>query len=554
MTSSASSPKALDLTERRLRDRRAAERLTRIAAIDIGSNSIRQIVADVTHAGGIQVVDEMKAAPRLGAGLGTSGTLTDESMDRAVEALQRMATLARQLGAVRIEAVATSAVRDAANAVDFLERVRRDTGLKIRVLDGEEEARLSYRSAIAHFDLGVGRSVVMDIGGGSLELALSAEGIIERLQSLPLGALRLSERFLSDGRGGKRVKKLRKFVREEIRVSIPVRDWRGAQLIGSGGTFTNLAGMYLARQGIATARNVHAAQIPRSEVEHILDVLDAMTPDERRTVAGLNPERADIIVAGLAVAAEVMARIEARELIVSRYGIREGLLLEAARVAPVVADPGNARERSVLEFAQRCHYEPLHAKQVQRLALRLFDALGSRLGLTSEDRQVLADAALMHDVGYHISYERHHKHAYHLIVHAELLGVPPTEQVLVANVARYHRGAVPRKRHRNYGALDRPLRKRIKRLAAILRVADGFDRGHVGGVDDLRVRWTQRAIRITATSAHPGHHARLEAWGAHRKSALLAEVAGVPVEIIGPDGTVHSSLSLVEEGSSSEGE
>ena len=554
MTSSAAASKSLDLTERRLRDRRAAERLTRIAAIDIGSNSIRQIVADVTHAGGIQVVDEMKAAPRLGAGLGSTGTLTSESMDRAVEALQRMATLARQLGAVRIEAVATSAVRDAANAADFLERVRRDTGLKIRVLDGEEEARLSYRSAIAHFDLGVGRSVVMDIGGGSLELALSAEGIIERLRSLPLGALRLSERVLSDGRGGKRLKKLRKFVREEIRVSIPVRDWRGAQLIGSGGTFTNLAGMYLARQGIFTARNVHAAQIPRSEVEHILDVLDAMTPDERRAVPGLNPERADIIVAGLAVAAEVMARIEARDLTVSRYGIREGLLLEAARVAPVVADPGNARERSVLEFAQRCHYEPLHAKQVQRLALRLFDALGARLGLTAEDRQVLADAALLHDVGYHISYERHHKHAYHLIVHAELLGVPPMEQVLVANVARYHRGTPPKKRHRNYGALDRPLRRRIKRLAAILRVADGFDRGHVGGVDDLKVRWTQRAIRITATSAHPGHHVRLEAWGAHRKSALLAQVAGVPVEIIAPDGMVHSSLTLVEEGSRAEGE
>jgi exopolyphosphatase / guanosine-5'-triphosphate,3'-diphosphate pyrophosphatase len=553
MTSTAGAAKSLDLTERRLRDRRAAERLTRIAAIDIGSNSIRQIVADVTNAGAIQVVDEMKTAPRLGAGLESEGTLAPESMDRAVEALQRMATLARQLGAARIEAVATSAVRDAANATEFLERVRRETGLKIRVLDGEEEARLSYRSAIAHFDLGVGRSVVMDIGGGSLELALSAEGIIERLRSLPLGALRLSERFLEDGRS-KGLKKLRKFVREQIRVSIPVRDWRGAQLIGSGGTFTNLAGIYLTRQGVFTAGNVHAAQIPRGDVEHILDALDAMTPEERRAVPGLNPERADIIVAGLAVAAEVMARVEARDLIVSRYGIREGILLEAARVAPVIADPGSARERSVSEFAQHCHFEPLHATQVQRLALRLFDALGQRLGLTPDDRQVLADAALLHDVGYHISYERHHKHAYHLIVHAELLGVSPTEQVLVANVARYHRGAAPKKRHRNYGALDRPLRQRIKRLAAILRVADGFDRGHVGGVDDVRVRWTQRAIRITASSANAAHHLRLETWGAHRKSGLLAEITGVPVEIIAPDGTVHSSLSLDVEDGSGDGE
>src|SRR5262249_54146251 len=152
--------------------------------------------------------------------------------------------------------------------------------------------------------------------------------------------------------------KLRRAVKQQIRAHVARRDWRGAQLIGSGGTFTNVAGIYLARQGILTAaRSVHAAHIPRSDLEHILDMLADMTSDERREVPGLNPERADIIVAGIAVAAEVLRRLETRELVVSRYGIREGLLLEAARVAPTIADPGEARARSMTDFAQRCHAE-----------------------------------------------------------------------------------------------------------------------------------------------------------------------------------------------------
>ncbi|HEY2064655.1 MAG TPA: Ppx/GppA phosphatase family protein, partial [Gemmatimonadaceae bacterium] len=528
------------------RGARAVPGARRIAAIDIGSNSVRQIVADVTPDGAITVVDEMKAAPRLGADLETTGVLGSAAIERAAEAIGRMATLARQLGAERIEAVATSAVRDATNARQFLARVRQEAGLEPRIIAGEDEARLSYRSALAHFDLGVGRTVVMDIGGGSLELALAADGVLDNLVSLPFGALRLAERYLQQGGGLKALRRLRDEIRDPIRNALPSRDWRGSQLIGSGGTFTNLAGIYLARHGMLAARNVHATPVPRVDLEHIVDTLAAMTPDERRSVAGLNPERSDIIVAGLAVAAEVMARLEARELVVSRYGIREGLLLEAARVSPTVADPGEARERSVREFAERCHYEQGHAEQVQRLALRLFDTLGARLGCTPEDRAALADAALLHDVGYHINYDRHHKHSYHLIVHAELLGIPPTEQLVIANVARYHRGAPPKKKQGNFGPLDRPLRQRIVRLSALLRVADGFDRGHVGAVGRLGVRWMKRAIRITPKPVRSGVPLRLELWGAHRKSQLLAELAGVPVEVVDSDGAVLSSVDAGE--------
>ncbi len=519
----------------------AAGAVRRIAAIDIGSNSVRQIVADVTAEGGITVIDEMKAAPRLGADLELTGVLGSQSMQRAAEAIGRMAELARQLGAQRIEAVATSAVRDAGNASEFVARVRQEAGIQVRIIDGADEARLSYMSALAHFDLGVGRTVVMDIGGGSLELAMAADGVLDDLVSLPFGALRLTERYLHDGATRKAIARLRRDVRDGLRDVLPRRDWRGAQLIGSGGTFTNLASIHLARRGMLTARNVHATAVPRVEVEHILDTIAAASADERRNIVGLNPERADIIVAGLAVAAEVLARIEAREVQVSRYGIREGLLLEAARVTPTVADPGVARERSVREFAERCHFEAPHAEHVLRLALRLFDALGARLGCAPEERAELADAALLHDVGYHISYDRHHKHAYHLIVHAELLGITPAEQIVIANVARYHRGTPPRKKHGNYGVLEAQMRRRIQRLSAILRVADGFDRGHVGAVRDVKVRWMQRAIRITPVAARGANVLRLELWGAHRKSGLLAELAGVPVEIIGPDGAVLSS-------------
>src|SRR6267154_3451977 len=508
----------------------------RISAIDIGSNSIRQTIADVSPTGTIRVVDEMKAAPRLGAGLYKKGALSEVAIQNALTALTRMATLANQLGVKRTEVVATSAVRDASNGDDFLKLVRSETGLKIKVLRGEDEARLSFRSALAHFDLGVGRAVVMDIGGGSLELALSADGLVDRLISLPLGAVSVTERDLGAGKKGMR--KLRKDVWLELRRHLSARHWHAARIFCSGGTFTSLASIYLARIGMESAKTVHGTVIPRIELEHIVDMLRNMSLPERQGVPGLSAARSDIILGGLAVAAEVAARVEAKELVVSAYGIREGILLESAHVAPSPADPGEARERSVRELAERTHYEAPHSNHVQKLSLQLFDAIGLRLGCIPDDRKLLADAALLHDIGYHISYDKHNKHSYHLIEHAELLGMTPIEQIVVANVARYHRGAEPRKKHRNYGGLERPVRQTIKRLSAILRVADGFDRGHASAVAEIKVRWVERALRITAVPAHHVYNLRLDLWGASRKSNLLSVVAGSLVEKVAPDGSV----------------
>jgi len=535
MTPAASAPK-LTLS---IPPAKSGDADQRICAIDIGSNSIRQIIADVSPTGNIRVIDEIKAAPRLGAGVERTGRLSEVAIQNALAALGRMAALAKQLGAKRTEVIATSAVRAASNGQLFLDLVREETGLRVRVVNGEDEAALSFRSALAHFDLGVGRAAILDIGGGSLELALSADGLVERLISLPLGAIRMTEEFLADGRR-KGLTRLRKHVRKQLAQHLSSRHWSGSRLICSGGTATNLAGIYLARKGMESARTIHETVVPRVDLEHIIEVLNTMSASERQGVPGLTPARADIIVAGLAVIAEVVSRVEARELVVSAYGIREGVLLEAARIAPTAADPGEARERSVQQLAERTHFEAPHSKHVQSLALQLFDSLGARLGCKPSDRKLLADAALLHDIGYHINYDKHHKHSYHLVQHAELLGMTPADQIIVANVARYHRGSEPKRRHVNFGELDAEMRDTIVRLSAILRIADGFDRGHAGAVERIKVRWTKRALRLTAVPNHRARSLRLDLWGAARKSRLLSRVADARVEIVSPDGKVLS--------------
>jgi exopolyphosphatase/guanosine-5'-triphosphate,3'-diphosphate pyrophosphatase len=519
------------------RGARRSEDSVRVAAIDIGSNSIRQIIADVSPSGAIHVVDEMKAAPRLGTGLDASGALDEGAIARAIDALDRMATLATRMRSDRVEVVATSAVRDASNRAEFLERVEEATGLRVRVLSGEEEAHLGHLSARAHFDLAGKRAVVMDIGGGSLELALSHDGEVQHLVSLPFGALRLTEQWLGTGARPRDLPGVREFVRQALEPALPRSHWRCGMLIGSGGTFTNLAAIHLAESGLGEAGGVHGTSVDRATLERILNRLAAMTPKERAQVPGLNPARADIIVAGLAVAAEVMTRLDAPALVASGFGIREGILLESASVREAFSGSESTRKRSVRALAERCRYDRRHGEQVRRLALQLFDLLGDALGAAPDERHALADAALLHDVGYLIGHQGHHKHSYHLIVHADMLGMTPQERLIVANVARYHRGSTPRLTHENYRVLDERSRSVVVRLSALLRLADGFDRGHVSAVDQLEVERSAEEIRIRTLPSSHDVPPRLELWGAQRKRGLLEDVAGVKVVIEGAESS-----------------
>jgi exopolyphosphatase / guanosine-5'-triphosphate,3'-diphosphate pyrophosphatase len=293
----------------------------RIAAIDVGSNTVLLLIADDNPTAGLTIIAEAEDQPRLGAGVSATGRLSQAAMARTLEILERMLELCRAHGVSRIAAVATAAVREAENRAEFVQLVRAH-GIPLQTISPETEAALSYRSAAHHFP-GAERTLVADIGGGSLELIGASGARIRLSRSLPLGAVRLTELALPLSA-----------LRDQIRAldqSVPGRDWSGSAVIGSGGTFANLAAMALAQRGVS-GQPVHGVEISAKEIENLLARLSALSPEDRRQVPGLQPERADIIVAGVAVAAELLDWVNASSVKVNRYGLREGLLLEMAGI------------------------------------------------------------------------------------------------------------------------------------------------------------------------------------------------------------------------------
>lgn len=296
----------------------------RLAAIDVGSNTILLLVAEPDAAGGLIITREAEDQPRLAAGLGTTGRLSEAAMDRALQSLVRMRDLAAKEGATRMDAVATAAVREAENGAEFLDRVRR-AGLPLRLISPEVEAELAYLSAAHHFP-DSDATLVADIGGGSMELVGARKDRVVLRVSLPLGAVRLTELGLSS-------EALRAYIRTRLSPVLGDAEWQDAQVVGSGGTFANLAGMVLARRSHPSGDSIQGLRVRVGELEQVLSTLEDMSVEERRTVPGLRPERADIIVAGLTAADELLRLVHGREVAVNRYGLREGLLLEMAGLA-----------------------------------------------------------------------------------------------------------------------------------------------------------------------------------------------------------------------------
>lgn len=500
----------------------AAPPRERLGAIDVGSNSIRLLVAEYDPATGLEVIDEVKDQPRLATGVADTGALDPDAMDRAFAALERMRGVAERRGVARLVAVATSAMRTASNGPAFAERIRRELGIPLEIIDEDREARLSWRSVAHHFPLDDGRTVVADIGGGSLELVAAVDGLVESTVSLPFGAVRLTEQYLP-GRHEtwREVAVLRKHVRAALKKALPWRDWHQATLIGSGGTFTNLGRMAAARRGHATDP-IHGTVVATGEVEALLEWLSTRTREERARVPGLNPQRADIILAGLAVTAELQALLAGRELTVSAFGLREGLLLElvgADAAPPKSSDP----LRPLREFVDRCRGDRRHVEQVRVLALALFDQLGDTLGCEPAERALLEAASLLHDVGQLVSYRRHHRHSYQLIMHADRLGLGARDRTLVALISRYHRKGGPKRRHEEFAALDDAEQQVVRRLSGLLRVADGLDRGHTASVERVTATLLEDRCVIRAWPRLAGVDLSLELWGAGRKSDVLAK-------------------------------
>lgn len=500
------------------------ERRERLAAIDVGSNSIRLLVAEVGPHSGITVIDEVKEQPRLATGVAQTGRLDPNAMERAIAGLRRMNGVCERRGVSRIAAVATAAVREAVNGEVFVKRVKDEIGLDLKIIDSDTEAALSYRSVAHHFPLEGGRTVVADIGGGSLELIGAVDGMIEHTLSLPFGAVRLTELHLDQNDSRKAVRELREYLRRQFRRRLPLRDWSATTLIGSGGSFTNLARMAAARRGLSAADPVHGTAVTVAEVEHLLAWLAAMSPEKRAAVPGLNPQRADIILAGLAVTAELLERIETREIKISAFGLREGLILDmaGADAAPAAVEP----LRLIREFAERCHSDRRHIEHVRVLALNLFDLLAERLEVTADERGILEAAALLHDVGQLVSYRKHHKHSYQLIMHGERLPFSSRERGMVALVSRYHWGKGPKKKHKEFGHLSSDDQTIVRRLAGILRIAEGLDRGHSAIVEKLTVEVCPTVLTIKAVPRYAGADLSLECWGALEHADVLTKVLG----------------------------
>ncbi len=556
-------PAALNGTHgKHAKDKPATSRGTgsrrRLAAIDVGTNSIRLIVAEAAPDGSYRILDDEKEITRLGKGLSATGKLSADAIEHSVVTIARMKSIAEGYGAQEIQVVGTSAAREAKNGSVLEKQVRERSGLDLKIISGEEEAMLAYRSAANAFDLSGVAGAVVDIGGGSTEIILSAAvggeagadarraglggGVIERVYSIPMGAVRLTDQFGGPEQcSGKRFDEMCDHIKELLKEHVGRAPFSPQLVVGTGGTLTTLASMVLLKElgpngdGLFSG-GVQGLEVGRADLRHLLEYLRTLPVKERSRVPGLSADRADIIVAGLAIIDGVLKRLGANRVRVHEGGIRDGILLSMVGDARDGADGGAAKRdpmRSVRRFAKSCAYEAAHAKHVTGLALQIFDQLAAQkdrfkpvsgMAFGSEQRLLLEAASLLHDIGYLINYAQHHKHSYHLIVHADLPGLTTNQVQVIANVARYHRAADPKPKHRPFAMLSEQDRTVVRALSGILRIADGLDRTHMQSVASIDLKIEHGQVFFEVASAH---EPAVDLWGAVRKGGLFKEVFGL---------------------------
>jgi exopolyphosphatase/guanosine-5'-triphosphate,3'-diphosphate pyrophosphatase len=504
--------------------------LPRLAAIDIGTNSFRCIVVEVDPQEGFRILDDEKAQVRLGEGLNQSGIISPTAQKRAIEALQRMCKIISGLGAQMVEVVATSAVRKASNRDEFIQKVKQKTGLQIKVIDGEVEAELATLSVHHNFAMEQQRFAMADIGGGSVEIVLASGRHTETVTSLELGTVFLTETFVhSDPPAETELKQLRKHIRKALKSQGIGEGLPVSCLVGSGGTMTNIGSMVMAMRG-EQYESVHRYEVLHSEIIHLLAMLTRKNHKERQNTPGLSPERADIIIAGMILTDELMRRSKTNLLRINAKGIREGLILQSLQKRGLLPAGGQPRDwrSSVLDFARSCRFDEQHSEQVCRLALKIFDTVAPSNGLGKRCKELLEAGALLHDIGYFISYHQHHKHSYHLIRHANLFGFTPREREIIANLARYHRKAKPKKNHSNFSPLSVEDQLLVRKLGGILRLADGLDRRRNRQIRDFDCQLDKGMLKLTLVG---DGDLSVEAYGAETKGELFCDIFGYQLNV-----------------------
>jgi exopolyphosphatase / guanosine-5'-triphosphate,3'-diphosphate pyrophosphatase len=494
----------------------------RLAAIDVGSNSVHMIIADVTREGHIDVVDRVKEMVRLGRRSFTTGRLTDEAMDLAVRTLVYFRRLANVRRVGRMRAVATSAVREARNRGEFIRRIQRETGIAVEVISGNDEARLIFDAARHALGLEGGPFLLVDVGGGSVELVLVKDARPLWLKSVRLGAARLTEQFLLDDPP---TAAQRKHLQQHLEATIGelLRDARRAgvvRAIGTSGTINTLVAMARGARGEELGR-LHGASASAAEIATISEQLLEANAALRADLPGIDAKRADQMAAAGMLADFVIRRSGAEELLACTWAMREGLLLGLLRNKGT-GKSADARRRSVHGVAARFLGDNAHGRHVAKLALTLFDATALVLGLNGTARELLEYAALLHDIGHAIDHDRHNRHSYYLIKNADLLGFDPGEVEVMALAARSHRKQGGQLDSTELRGLSAGHRRLVRGLAAILRVADALDRSHFGVVKGIKARYSPGRLTVEV-SAGP-RDGELEIWTCERRTELLEKL------------------------------
>ncbi|MEC4889584.1 MAG: Ppx/GppA phosphatase family protein [Nitrospira sp.] len=508
--------------------------MAKLAVIDIGTNSIHMVLAEILPDASYKILDRFKDMTRLGNGAFTAGRLSDEAVGRGLGVLKTLVTLARNKGVERIVAVATSAVREAKNGGDFVDLVEEQTGIKIRVISGTEEARLIFLGVKHSMALSERPTMVIDVGGGSVELIVGSGRGLQQAKSIKLGAIRLSEQYLKKTPP---TAVMLNNLEENITASLQAvlgefKVARYEAVVATSGMAGNLAEIiHLHRTGRPLPQ-LNLATVSLKEVRAMEAQLSRSSIKARLAIPGLDPKRVDTLLPAIMVLRRVLELSGAVEMTLCDKAIREGLIydyidrhrdgLKAERDIPDV------RRRNVMGLARRCRAPEIHSRHVADLALRLFDQTTPLHGLGEPDRQWLEYAALLHDIGYLINPRQHHKHAYYLIKHSDLGGLTADEIDVVANVARYHRRALPTIKHEGFHALTPKLRRTVRMLAALLRVADALDRTHFSVVQSVTVKIGQ-ALTIAVTVSGD---AEMELWTANQRTDLMEQVFRRRVQFI----------------------
>ncbi len=510
----------------------------KLAAVDIGTNSFHLIVVEYTERGNFEIIDRAKEVIRLNEGnVGDIKYINDRAINRAVHTLTNFLGIAKAHGA-SLRALATSAVRESINKDEFLKTVYEKTGLEIEVISGIEEARLIYLGSLKAINAYHKKTLCIDIGGGSTEFIIGKEGKSEYSVSLKLGAVRLAQKFFPDyvvTKDG--IEKCRKWVKGVLYPTAQELKKRGFELcIGSSGTIQASGQMILAnrKEDANAGKLLNNFQFTAKELNGITnEILKKKTVKERVKIPGLEEKRADIIPAGAILLSVIFETLGIEKMTISEYALREGIIIDTLEknkdngIQPQLHD---IRMDSVKHLAEISKFDQDHCQYVTNLALGLFDKLTDVHKLEPRYREYLEAATLLHDIGYHISHSQHHRHGYYIIRHSNLLGFNDTEIEIIANIARYHRKSHPKKRHKEFSSLNEKNQLVVKKLAAILRIADAFDRTHSKKIKDVIVIQLDDIIELNLK--FEGEVPEIEIWSYERRKELFEEVFDKRLAII----------------------